>query len=631
MQRIYLSWILILTLLFSFKNSTEYIVQGHIVNEIGQPIIGATIHAVGTKLLVKSNDKGYFKLSVSGIRAQVSITAKGYASQTIDVKDQRPLRIQMNKEIAANKFLQEATAMQDGSRLASAEQVSASSRRSLDGHPMVESAPSFRRRGSTDVFESVKEQRFQKAQQSPLSTFSIDVDVASYAVMRRFLEMRQWPVAGSVRIEEMLNYFPYKYAQPDGIHPMAIHSEIAQAPWNDQHYIVKLALQAKQLLTNQLPPSHFVFLVDVSGSMMPANRLPLVKEGLLMLVEQLREQDRISIVVYASGTGVLLPPTSGYQKETIRTAIKSLQAGGQTAGASGIQLAYKLAQENYMENGNNRVILCTDGDFNVGVSSDAALEKMIEEKRSTGVYLSVLGFGMGNYKDARLQKLSAKGNGNYAYIDSPTEAKKVLVKELGGTLYTVAKDVKIQVEFNPQLVQAYRLIGYENRHLDTEDFENDSVDAGEMGSGHTVTAIYEIIPVGIKSAFVNENMNRKYTQTTSNGVKKGSQEWLTVQVRYQPIQGGASRLLEQSLSGKPNSIHQASENMRYASAVAEIGLLLIESPFRSKASFQHAINRIHAAKGTDEGGYRAEFLQLAKTAWGIAQQRQQKDDWSQQW
>lgn len=631
MQRIYLSWILILIMLFSFKSSSEFLVQGNIENEFGQPVLGATIQVVGTQLLVKSNEKGFFKLTVSGNRAQLHISAKGYSSQTIAVKDQRPLRIQMRKEMAANKLLQEATTMNDGARWSSAEQASASMRRSLDGHPMVESAPSFRKRGSTDVFESVKEQRFQKAQQSPLSTFSIDVDVASYAVMRRFLEMRQWPVAGSVRIEEMLNYFPYNYPQTNSIHPMAIHSEIANAPWNDQHYIVKLALQAKQLSTDQLPPSHFVFLVDVSGSMMPANRLPLVKEALLMLVEQLREQDRISIVVYASGTGVVLPPTSGYQKEVIRTAINSLQAGGQTAGASGIQLAYKLAQEHYMENGNNRVILCSDGDFNVGVSSDAALEKMIEEKRSTGVYLSVLGFGMSNYKDARLQKLSAKGNGNYAYIDSPSEARKVLVKELGGTLYAVAKDVKIQVEFNPQLVQAYRLIGYENRHLDTEDFEDDSVDAGELGSGHSVTAIYEIIPVGIKSSFVSENVNRKYTQTTSSADKKLSQEWLTVQVRYQPIQGGASKLLQQSLHGKPKPIQQASENMRYASAVAEIGLLLMESPYRSNASFQQAINRIHAAKGTDEGGYRAEFLKLAKMAWGIAQQRQQKDDWSRQW
>lgn len=630
MQRIYLSWILILTMLFSFKSTSEFLVQGNIENEFGQPIIGATIHAVGSKLSVKSNEKGYFKIIVTGKRAQLSISAKGYTSKIVDVIDQRPLRIQLKNEVVANKFLQEATTMHDGLRLASAEQASASSRRSLDGHPTFESAPFMRRRGSTDVFETVKEQRFQKAQQVPLSTFSIDVDVASYAVMRRFLEMRQWPVAGSVRIEEMLNYFPYNYPQTQSIHPMAIHSEIANAPWNDQHYIVKLALQAKQLSTNELPPSHFVFLVDVSGSMMPANRLPLVKEGLLMLVEQLREQDRISIVVYASGTGVVLPPTSGYQKEVIRKAINSLQAGGQTAGASGIQLAYKLAQENYVENGNNRVILCTDGDFNVGVSSDAALEKMIEQKRSTGIYLSVLGFGMGNYKDARLQKLSTKGNGNYAYIDSPSEAKKVLVKEFGGTLYAVAKDVKVQVEFNPQLVQAYRLIGYENRHLDTEDFEDDSVDAGEMGSGHTVTAIYEIIPVGIKSSFVTENVNRKYTQTTTSTNKKTSQEWLTVQVRYQPIQGGASKLLQQSLQGKPKPIQQVSENMRYASAVAEIGLLLMESPYRSNASFQQAINRIHAAKGIDEGGYRAEFLKLAKMAWGIAQQRQQKEDWSQQ-
>lgn len=631
MQRIYLSWILILTMLFSFKSNYEFLVQGNIENEFGQPIIGATIHAVGSKLSVKSNEKGYFKIIVTGKRAQLSISAKGYTSKIVDVIDQRLLRIQLKNEIVANKFLQEATTMHDGLRLASAEQASASSRRSLDGHPTFESAPFMRRRGSTDVFETVKEQRFQKAQQVPLSTFSIDVDVASYAVMRRFLEMRQWPVAGSVRIEEMLNYFPYNYPQTQSIHPMAIHSEIANAPWNDQHYIVKLALQAKQLSTNELPPSHFVFLVDVSGSMMPAYRLPLVKEGLLMLVEQLREQDRISIVVYASGTGVVLPPTSGYQKEVIRKAINSLQAGGQTAGASGIQLAYKLAQENYVENGNNRVILCTDGDFNVGVSSDAALEKMIEQKRSTGIYLSVLGFGMGNYKDARLQKLSTKGNGNYAYIDSPSEAKKVLVKEFGGTLYAVAKDVKVQVEFNPQLVQAYRLIGYENRHLDIEDFEDDSVDAGEMGSGHTVTAIYEIIPVGIKSSFVTENVNRKYTQTTTSTNKKTSQEWLTVQVRYQPIQGGASKLLQQSLQGKPKPIQQASENMRYASAVAEIGLLLMESPYRSNASFQQAINRIHAAKGIDEGGYRAEFLKLAKMAWGIAQQRQQKEDWSQLW
>ena len=364
-----------------------------------------------------------------------------------------------------------------------------------------------------EEYKAEKEIGFKATDKDPQTTFSIDVDRAAYTNVRRFIMQNgQLPPKDAVRIEEMINYFDYNYAQPKGKDPINIETEISDSPWNKGLKILHIGLQAKTIPTDNLPASNLVFLIDVSGSMSDPNKLPLVKTAFKLLTDQLREKDKVAIVVYAGAAGLVLPPTSGKEKNKIKDALDNLSAGGSTAGGAGIELAYKTAFENFVKDGNNRVILATDGDFNVGVSSNDDLEKLVENKRKSGIFLSVLGFGMGNYKDSKMEILSDKGNGNYAYIDNLLEAEKVFVKEFGGTLFTVAKDVKLQLEFNPKYVKAYRLIGYENRVLANEDFKNDAKDAGEMGSGHTVTAIYEIIPAGVESAFLPDKL--KYQQLT---------------------------------------------------------------------------------------------------------------------
>lgn len=364
---------------------------------------------------------------------------------------------------------------------------------------------------NTEDYDHIIENDFHSVEQQPLSTFSIDVDRASYSNVRRFIQEGSLPPKGAVRIEEMINYFDYNYASPTTEDPFALYSEIASCPWNSKHRLVHIGLQGKKISTADLPPSNLVFLVDVSGSMEEPNKLPLVQESLKLLTDQLREDDRVAIVVYAGKAGLVLPSTSGSDKMKIKEAIDELQAGGSTAGGEGITLAYKIARQNMKEHGNNRVILATDGDFNVGVSSDDELVELIEKERESGIFLSVLGYGMGNYKDNKMQQLADKGNGNHNYIDNLNEAKKVLVNEFGGTLFTIAKDVKLQVEFNPARVNAYRLIGYENRILGNEDFNDDKKDAGELGSGHTVTALCEIIPAGVQDTFIRKVDKLKYT------------------------------------------------------------------------------------------------------------------------
>ncbi len=363
---------------------------------------------------------------------------------------------------------------------------------------------------NTEEYSNIVENGFHKVSDDPLSTFSIDVDAASYSNVRRYINSNQLPPAGAVRTEEMINYFKYQYPQPTGKDPFSINTEISDCPWNNENKLVLIGLQGKNIPVENLPASNLVFLIDVSGSMMDENKLPLVKASMKILTDQLREEDHISIVVYAGNAGLVLPATSGANKTKIKTAIDALEAGGSTAGGAGIQLAYKTAMQNFMQDGNNRIILCTDGDFNVGASSDDDMVRLIEKERNQGIYLTVLGYGMGNYKDSKMQQLADKGNGNHAYIDGINEAKKVLVNEFGGTLFTIAKDVKLQLEFNPAKVAGYRLIGYENRILNKEDFNDDKKDAGELGSGHTVTALYEIIPAGVQSEFLKNVDPLKY-------------------------------------------------------------------------------------------------------------------------
>jgi len=477
-------------------------------------------------------------------------------------------------------------------------------------------------------YDNISENKFLKVTDNPLSTFSIDVDAASYSNVRRFLNQGQLPPAGAVRIEEMINYFKYEYPQPVNNDPFSINTEISEAPWNKNHKLVLIGLQGKKIPTENLPASNLTFLIDVSGSMQGADRIGLVKASMKMLVDQLREQDKVSIVVYAGAAGLVLSPTSGSNKTRIKEAIDNLEAGGSTAGGAGIRLAYKTAKENFVKSGNNRVILCTDGDFNVGESSDDAMERLIEEERKSGVFLTVLGYGMGNYQDAKMQKLADKGNGNHAYIDGITEAKKVLVNEFGGTLFTIAKDVKLQIEFNPAKVQGYRLIGYENRMLAKEDFNNDKKDAGELGSGHTVTALYEVIPVGVESSFLNDVDPLKYQKEINANTKTSkTEEIMTVKFRYKAPDGDVSKLIEHPVLDKQTPVAKTSDNFRFAAAVAQFGMLIRNSEFKSNASYNDVLNMARKAKGSDDEGYRSEFVRLVESAQLLAKEKPEpKDD-----
>lgn len=466
---------------------------------------------------------------------------------------------------------------------------------------------------NTESYSTIHETDYKEVWNNPLSTFSIDVDQAAYSNVRRFLNNGQLPPVDAVRIEEMLNYFSYNYPEPTGEHPFAMHTELSQCPWNAQTQLLRVGLQARQIDKDRLPVSNLVFLIDVSGSMSPANRLPLVKTALNLLLEELRPTDRVSIVIYAGETRVLLESTSVRHKERIRTAINSLRAGGGTAGGQALRMAYAVAENNFIEGGNNRIILCTDGDFNLGESSNAAMERLVEQERQKGVYITVLGFGMGNYKDDRLEIIANKGNGNYAYIDNIQEARKVLVSEFAGTLFTLANDVKIQIEFNPARVKAYRLIGYENRRLQDEDFNNDIKDAGELGAGHAVTALYEIIPAGSAMAVPGTDP-LKYQERPAGIAPNTSAELLTLKARYKNPGTSHSVLVDLPVRGKVVAPEQTSEDFRFAAAVAEFGLLLRNSPFKAQANYEQVIQKALAAKGKDEDGYRAEFINLVRTA-----------------
>ncbi len=469
--------------------------------------------------------------------------------------------------------------------------------------------------GQFESYQKIKENKFIDPIQEPLSTFSADVNAASYSNVRRFINSGNLPDKDAVRIEEMINYFQYQIAAPKSGEPVNIVTELTKAPWNTNHELMRVTLKARDLPSGQLKASNLVFLIDVSGSMMGPGRLPLVKSSLKMLIDQLRDVDRVAIVTYAGAASVKLESTSGKDKMKIKSAIDELEAGGSTAGAAGIKRAYEIANRHFIKDGNNRVILASDGDFNVGESSDESMEELIRKESKSGMSLTVLGYGMGNLKDSKMEVLANKGHGNYAYIDNISEARKALVTEFGGTLFTVAKDVKIQVEFNPSYVQAYRLVGYENRLLEAEDFNNDKEMGGDMGVGHTVTALYEIVPVGIASDMVGTVDALKYQQQRKNQVNmKKNGELATVKFRYKEPQGQKSRLQQQVVATKPIALNNVSEDLRFASSVAELGLLLRNSDFKQKSDFDQLIARAKASKGADEEGYRAEFIRLAENA-----------------
>lgn len=465
----------------------------------------------------------------------------------------------------------------------------------------------------SEEYGSYKENRFISPLSEALSTFSIDVDTESYTNFRRFINQGQKPSKDAIRIEEFINYFKYNYDEPTKADPVKVTTEVGECPWDSQNRLVRIGVKAKEIAKEDLPSSNLVFLIDVSGSMSGATRLELVKSSMKMLVNTLRDNDRVAIVVYASEVGEKLASTPGSDKQTIKNAIDALSAYGSTNGAGGIQKAYEIAEKNFIKGGNNRIILCSDGDFNVGASSPQALEEMIEQKRQSGVFLSVLGYGMGNYKSNRMQVLAEKGNGNAFYIDNIQEANRVLVQEFSGTLYTIAKDVKLQLEFNPAKVQAYRLVGYESRLLAKEDFNDDTKDAGEMGVGHTVTALYEIIPVGVKSNMYGKVDDLKYqtpAKPISNVSLTDSPELLTVKLRYKQPDGDKSVKME--LPVVDNGKNEVSSDMRFASAVAMFGQLLKGSDFKGSATYQKAIDLARSGISNDKDGYKAEFVRLAE-------------------
>ncbi len=597
----------------SFDSVREIIIKGKVTDSSGNPV-NASVHA--GKVYAVTDARGYYHISINENETFLIFSAIGFVEQKIKVGARKTIDVKM-KSLSAN--LQEVEVVGYGSMKSSIDVSNSPSLFAKKQYGIVSSPYSRdkhyeRNDYNTEGYDNIAENGFKKVADDRLSTFSIDVDAASYSNVRRFLQNNQLPPSGAVRTEEMINYFKYQYPHPKGKDPFSINTEISNCPWNSENKLLLIGLQGKTIPVENLPPSNLVFLIDVSGSMMGANRLPLVKASMKMLTDQLRESDRISIVVYAGQAGLVLPATSGSDKIKIKTAIDGLQAGGSTAGGAGIQLAYATAMENFMSKGNNRVILCTDGDFNVGASSDDEMVRLIEKERNKGIFLTVLGYGMHNYKDNKMQQLADKGNGNHAYIDGLGEAKKVLINEFGGTLFTIAKDVKLQLEFNPAMVAGYRLIGYENRMLNKEDFNDDKKDAGELGSGHTVTALYEIIPAGVKSPFLKDVDPLKYQSGKRSKVKSTGDEIVTIKFRYKSPDGDKSELMVHPVNDESTAFKNTSDNFRFAASVAGFAMLLRDSEYKGISSYDEVLRIANASVGKDAEGYRKEFVSLVKKA-----------------
>ncbi|HBY66576.1 MAG TPA: hypothetical protein DEG69_01660 [Flavobacteriaceae bacterium] len=577
----------------------EITVTGTVTDESNIPLIGVNVVITGSSNGTQTDFNGKYELKAK-IGQKLKFSYVGYETVERKVKDKKPMNVQMH------------TGAQLESVVVTAYDASQIMRSKVSGVPIPRSPyPVNNQVSSNESYDKIEENIFKMVTTAPLSTFSIDVDKAGYSNIRRMINHGQKIPKDAVKIEEMINYFSYNSPQPKRNEPFSIITEVANSPWNTNTKLVKIGLKGKDIATENTPASNLVFLLDVSGSMNSENKLGLLKSAMEVLVDKLREEDKVSIVVYAGAAGTVLEPTNGNNKEKIMEAIDKLRAGGSTAGGEGIKLAYKIAEENFIKDGNNRVILATDGDFNVGASSDRAMEDLIEEKRESGVFLTCLGFGMGNYKDSKMETLADKGNGNHAYIDTMQEAKKVLGTEFFGTIYTIAKDVKLQVEFNPKKVQAYRLIGYENRLLNDEDFNDDTKDAGELGSGHTVTALYELIPVGVKSEYLKDIDDLKYTNTKISNSK--TDELLTVKFRYKEPDGDKSKLIVKTLKDSNADIKKTSEDFQFSAAVALFGQQLRDSEFISTKNRADVIQLAQAGRGIDKEGYRAEFIRLVKS------------------
>ncbi len=575
-------------------------VTGAITHAVtGQPIVGAVVSVEGTSLTTRSGPGGrYSMVNVPAGEQHLTVTRIGYLTQRRQVTVTSGSTTVADFALLAGQVIADSIARERARpmlRAASTEWIAA---RVAGIHP----------RYNTESYAHIDENDFKLVSAAPLSTFSIDVDRASYANIRRFLQDGERPPVDAVRIEEMINYFPYDWGQVRGEHPFAVTTEVWEAPWTPEHRLVRIGLHARSIDTEDLPPSNLVFLLDVSGSMSSPDKLPLLKKAFALLVDQLRGQDRVAIVVYAGAAGLVLPSTPGSRKDEIAAALEKLSAGGSTAGGAGIKLAYEVARKNHIDGGNNRVILATDGDFNVGASSDAEMVRLIEKERESGTFLTVLGFGTGNLKDSKMEQIADHGNGNFAYVDGLLEARKVLIEEMGGTLLTLAKDVKLQVEFNPARAAGYRLIGYENRRLADEDFNDDTKDAGELGAGHTVTALYEVVPVGMEvPRAVDALRYQPQPDDPPPAVFEG--ELMFVKVRYKDPDGDRSKLLEQPVADR---VRSPSTDFRFASAVAGFGMLLRDSQHAGDLTLNDVVRLAERGKGDDPRGYRGEFIRLVE-------------------
>ena len=598
--------------------SSVLTVTGRIVDATtAQPLAEAAIYVRGTSNRTRSNTAGRFTLQLSDALSgsEITIVARliGYsevASALSLTEGTHTLDLSMTPSAVSRlEVVVPAERGPAGRLLEAPASMDVASGGMAQRSVLFSGAAPVDREG----YAHISENEWVGVGEEPLSTFSIDVDRASYSNVRRFLRDGMRPPIDAVRIEELVNYFPYSDPAPDqnGEHPFFVSAEVGPAPWQPLHHLVRIGMKAREIDIEDAPANNLVFLLDVSGSMNNADKLPLLKKAFAMLVEELRPEDRVSIVVYAGAAGLVLPSTPGSERETILAALESLRAGGSTAGGAGIHLAYSIAAENFIENGNNRVILATDGDFNVGASSDSEMIRLIEDKRDDGTFLTVLGFGTGNLQDAKMEQIADHGNGNFAYIDSELEARKVLVTEMGGTLLTVAKDVKIQVEFNPAQVAAYRLIGYENRLLDAQDFNDDSKDAGELGAGHTVTALYEIVPVGIETPAEIGTVDPLRYQRDRRTPVADNEELLFVKLRYKEPAGDVSQLLTRKVT---DVTHETSDDFRFAAAVAAWGMLLRDSEHCGDFGLADVARMARGGLGEDLEGYRADFLDLLDTA-----------------
>lgn len=597
-----------LAVLMTACSQAQTITKGLVVDENNKPLAGVSVQLMGTTQGTVTDINGEFVLVLSTDSANVQFSFVGYSPvQKFIIAGQR-VKLALVPEVAQ---LEEVVILgystQKKEDVTCAVAYPSASRKMVAAGAMYDQSGYIPQNFNTEGYTTVHENGFRKVSLNPLSTFSIDVDRASYSNVRRFLNYGQMPPQDAVRVEELINYFTYEYPQPKAGEPFSVNTALSVCPWNNENYLLHVGLQGKSVPTAMLPPSNLVFLLDVSGSMDADNKLPLLKSALRLLVAQMRPQDKVAIVVYAGAAGLVLPSTPGNRKNEILAALDQLSAVGSTAGGAGIKLAYKTATDHFIKGGNNRIILATDGDFNVGASSNAEMERLVEQEREKGIFISVLGFGMGNYKDDKMEIIADKGNGNYAYIDNIREAEKTLVSEFGGTLFTIAKDVKIQMEFNPAVVAEYRLVGYENRLLNEEDFDDDKKDAGEIGAGHTVTALYEIRPV---NRHIKSTTALRYQTGPTVTDNKG--ELALIKLRYKEPDGQQSRLIEKVISNEPTEWALAPENLIQAAAVAQWGMLLRNSEFKGSASYRNTEEMALQAKGADKEGYRTEFISLVR-------------------